>query len=103
MAYSDFSLPDLKDRFGLVIAEDADLFAAIPPVEPSQLLAGLLDYNIPLALAIDTEKARSEFIIAPVLTECHRILQGRVSLFSGVNFPVDPAQGLTGLSDFILS
>lgn len=56
-----------------------------------------------LALAIDTEKARSEFIIAPILAECRKILQNEISLFSGVEFNVEPAAGLNGICDFIIS
>jgi len=44
-----------------------------------------------LALAIGTEKARSEMIIAPVLIEVRRQMQRKISLFSGVDFPVDPS------------
>jgi hypothetical protein len=103
MAYSDFSLADLKARFLVAVSEDANLFEQISPVDLSAVLAGLLADNVPLALAIDTEKARSEFIIAPILAECRKVLQGKISLFSGVEFPVDPDQGLNGLCDFIIS
>ena len=59
--------------------------------------------TIPLALAIATEKARSEMIIAPVLLEARRQTDHRVSLFSGVDFTVDAQRGLNGVCDFLFS
>src|SRR5207248_2361643 len=53
--------------------------------------------------AISTEKARSELIIVPVLLEVRRQLPRRVGFFSGVDWAVDPAQGLRGVCDFLLS
>jgi hypothetical protein len=54
-------------------------------------------------LAIHTEKARSELIIAPILVELRKILRHQISLFSGVDFTIDPAQGLNGVCDFIIA
>ena len=65
-------------------------------------LAALLEDNLPLALAIDTEKARSEFIIAPALAAYRKTLKDQLSLFSGVEFNVDPQQGSNGTCDFIV-
>jgi hypothetical protein len=42
-------------------------------------------------------------IIAPILVELKRLLNDQVSLFSGIEFNVDPAQELTGFCDFIIS
>ncbi len=103
MAFSDFTLDELKTRFGLTIREDASLFPAVAPIGISSALAALLEDNIPLALAIDTEKGRSEFMIAPVLAALRKSLKDRISLFSGVEFVVDPEQGLSGVCDFLLS
>lgn len=102
MSYSDFSVEDVKTRFNLRLEEGQDLFAAVPAVEISPLLREILAENVPLALAISTDKARSELIIAPVLLEARRHAQRRVSLFSGVDFPVDPERGLKGTCDFLL-
>jgi hypothetical protein len=102
MAYRDFSIDDLKHQFGLRLEERSDLFGGVPPVPVSQLLQQILQENLPLALAISTEKARSELIIAPVLLEVWRQLDRSISLFSGVDFNVDPAQGLNGVCDFLL-
>jgi hypothetical protein len=58
---------------------------------------------LPLAIAINSEKARSEFIIAPILGEIRRLAEHRISLFSGKEFNVDKDRGLSGFCDFILS
>jgi hypothetical protein len=103
MAYSDFTLAKAKDVFGLTLDEHQYLFRAIETVQPSDFLQQMLDENLSLATAINSEKARSEFLIAPILSEVRRQLNYRISLFSGTEFNVDPAQGLSGFCDFILS
>ncbi len=54
------------------------------------------------AIAVDTEKARSEVIINPVLLEVRRIFNSSISVFSGEEFNVDPSIGLNGVCDFLL-
>jgi hypothetical protein len=103
MAYSDFTLKAVTQQFQLTLSEQADLFAQVVEVEPGARLRELLQVYQPLALAINTEKARSELLIAPILVEVRLLLQQHVSLFSGVDFNVDAGQGLNGFCDFILS
>jgi hypothetical protein len=103
MAYSDFNLAKVKETFGLTLDETQNLFQTVIGVQPSSLLKQVLDENLPLATAINSEKARSEFLIAPILSEVRRQIGYRVGLFSGTEFNVDPAQGLSGFCDFILS
>ena len=103
MAYNDFTLDALITQFRLQVHEESNAFASFTPLPISDLLQQMLQENLSLALNINTEKARSEFIIAPVLAEVRRQLQYRISLFSGVEFNVDPVQGLRGVCDFLLS
>jgi hypothetical protein len=103
MAYSDFTLQKLKKDFGLEIDEQRNLFAAVEPVAASDLLNHTLQETVQLAIAINTEKARSEMIITPVLLEIRRQANGQISLFSGVEFNVDDETGLVGYCDYILS
>jgi len=103
MAYSNFTLAKVKEYFDLTVDETQNVFADVPGVQPSELLTLTLAEYIPLATAIDTEKARSEFIIAPVLSEVRRQVNYQVSLFSGTDFNVDVEKGLQGYCDFILS
>ena len=104
MAYSDFkSIDDIKQRFNLKIVSGDSLFATTAEVEVSTLLQETLRENISLALNINTEKARSELMIAPVLVEVRKMLNRKISLFSGIEFNVDESLNLTGYCDFILS
>jgi NAD(P)H-hydrate repair Nnr-like enzyme with NAD(P)H-hydrate dehydratase domain len=104
MSYKDFTLETVRKRFGLTIESNQDLFSgAIQSVTLADAFTGYLSYSVPLALAINTEKARSEMIIAPMLVELKRLLNDQVSLFSGVEFNVDSEQELTGFCDFIIS
>jgi len=103
MAYSDFSLAKIKNDFSLTLDESRSLFSDIKPVLPSETLRTLLSDYIPLATAISTEKARSEFLIAPILAELRRFLNNRISLFSGNEFNVDSSRGLQGFCDYIIS
>jgi len=103
MAYSNFTLAKVKEDFGLTVDETQNLFADIPLIKPSEILTVILQDYIPLATAIGTEKARSEFLIAPILSEVRRQLNYQVSLFSGTDFNVDVEKGLLGYCDFLIS
>ena len=103
MSYSNFNLETVKSRFKLNLIRDKALFSNIEPIDPSHLLKQTLEETVPLALAIHTEKARSEMIVAPILIEVRRRLDNRVSLFSGTEFNVDKSQDLNGVCDFLIS
>ena len=103
MAYVDFDLKTAVDTFSLIEERNVDLFKAIEPVAPSPVLAGLLDEFTPIALAINTEKARSEFLIAPILVEVKRRSTPPVNVLPGVALDVDRSRGLTGYCDFLIA
>jgi hypothetical protein len=103
MAYSEFTIKKVKDDFGLTIIENKDVFSNIKANQVSKYLKKALDDNVPLALAINTEKARSEFIIAVVLLALRNHFNNQVSLFSGIEFNVDKEKKLNGFCDFIIS
>ena len=104
MAYSSFTLSKVKSEFSLATDETKNLFSTtLTPIAPSELLTLTLRDQLPLASAINTEKARSELIIMPVLIELRRILDNQISIFSGSTFEVEPEKGLEGRCDFLLS
>ena len=103
MTYSDFSLESVKKTFNLTISPRQDLFSAVPALECSDHLTETLAYNVPFALASNTEKSRSEMIITPILLELTKQFPDRISLFSGVDFTVDSDLGLNGSCDFLIS
>ncbi|SDY13145.1 hypothetical protein SAMN05421644_13214 [Allochromatium warmingii] len=103
MSYRDFDLRTVKQQLGVHIRERQGVFAAVPAVAIRPAFAELLAETVPLARGINTEKARSELIIAPMLVELRKQLQHRISLFSGIEFNVDKQHGLNGFCDFIIS
>ncbi|MBI5514491.1 MAG: hypothetical protein HY909_12025 [Deltaproteobacteria bacterium] len=103
MAYSDLTLTEVRKRFQLTIDETHDLFAAVPSAALPARLRETLDENLPLAQGSNTEKARSELLIAPMLVELRRMVGHHIGLFSGVDFTVDEARGLSGFCDFIVT
>ncbi len=103
MEYSNFTLESVVTEFQLEKIESAGVFSEIEPVTPSKDLMTVLAKKIPLAVAIGTEKARSELIVADVLVELREQFKQRISLFSGIDFSVDAEKGLTGVCDFLVS
>ena len=103
MAYSNFTLETVRKIFELEADEAADISSGITPVAPSEHLTTTLSRNVPLAVAIGTEKAKSEMIVANVLVELREHFTRRISLFSGIEFNVDAENGLTGVCDFLIS
>ncbi|MEB3281744.1 MAG: hypothetical protein VKK42_22760 [Lyngbya sp.] len=103
MSYSEFSLARAKQEFGLVTLEKREIFAEVPKLTASNLLTETLNYNLPIALGSNSEKARSEMIIAPILVDLRRQFQEQISLFSGIDFTVDINKGLNGICDFIIT
>lgn len=103
MPYSQFTIETIKTSFGITVSESFGIFADIPELDYSDFLAQTLREYIPLALAIATEKARSEFIVAPILFELRKQLASQVSLFSGREFNVEIQRGLSGFCDFLIS
>jgi hypothetical protein len=103
MSYSDFSLGSVKKAFQLQLIEKIDLFKETSDLSPSHLLNETIKENLPLALASNTEKSRSEMLITPILIDLRRQFSNHIGIFSGINFTVDPAQGLNGNCDFLIS
>lgn len=103
MPYSQFTIEKVKQDFHLTTVEGVRFFPdSLEPIVPSPRLQGILE-DLPWAIAVDTEKARSEVIINPVLLEVRRILERQISVFSGEEFNVDVSVGLNGVCDFLIS
>ena len=104
MSYRNFTdFERIETDLGVAIADQTSLFPDIPGVEGSDFLQQTLKDNIPLALAINTEKSRSELILMPILVALRKKLQGQISIFSGKEFNVDVQKGLNGFCDFLIS
>jgi hypothetical protein len=104
MSYSQFTtLEMIESNFGIKIADKVGIFDQIPESEYSDFLGQTLQDNIALALAINTEKARSELIVTPILVELRKHFNYQISFFSGKEFNIDPEKGLNGFCDFLIS
>lgn len=100
MAYSDFvSISELEDRFG-IIQKRKNIFPNIAAILPSERL--LMDLEDAEMVPINTEKAKSEHLIVPILKETLR-RNRNFSYFSGFLFDVDKNSGLSGFCDYIFS
>src|SRR4051794_36484703 len=102
MAFGDFTFPKVQHDLGLT-GDDSNLFDTIPATTVRAELKAQLELGSTVALSINTEKARSEFMIAPVLLELRRLAGDRLGLFSGVPLDADPERGLNGICDFVLT
>lgn len=103
MSYSDFSIKKTQDDFGLEIIEGLGIFSNIESSKISEYFSKTLEENLPLAVAINTEKAKSELIISDVLIEVRKKFNRKISFFSGIEFNIDKDRGLNGYCDFIVS
>jgi hypothetical protein len=102
MAYNKFKLNDLTHQFGIEnFNREFIELNALKNFTVSQHL--LIDLQEAKQEALASEKAKSEFIILPVLKELRRKNPHRFSYFSGYEFNVDKKQGLSGFCDFIFS
>jgi hypothetical protein len=101
MPYSNFTLEEVKEKFSLKL-QSVSFFPALEPIAPSDWLQKTLVMALPLAQTTGSEKARSEFIIAPVLLELRDLRHNSISVFSGEDFTVDRELGLSGICDFLI-
>jgi hypothetical protein len=98
-SYSDLTINDLELVYGLKL-EMKELFPAVNPVTPDEGLARSLEQGKQLIFA--SEKARSEFIVAPILLFVRSLVKKDITIYSGVRFDVEPENGLRGVCDFII-
>jgi hypothetical protein len=102
MPYSSFTLDEVEKNFKLQL-QAGHFLPALQPIVPSILLQQTLLATLPLAQETGSEKARSEFIIAPILVELRTMMNNTISVFSGEDFTVDRELGLNGICDFLIS
>ena len=102
MPYTDFTLETVLSRFDIELKHEA-LFT--PEQRKSDSPPVWLDDTLKRgeALALGSEKARSEFIVAPMLLSLREMSGNAIAIYSGLRFDVAPEQGLAGECDFILS
>ena len=100
MTYSDFDLSKIRKSFEVDIVAEA-LFENTESVALTDWLKEAIDKGLQLALL--SEKARSELIIMPILLTSRELNHNTFTIYSGQRLDIDPAQGLVGECDFILT
>jgi hypothetical protein len=102
MAYNNFTLESVKDRFDLKLMNNR--FCEFFPVsEPQSEFLTIFDESFSLAEVAKSEKAKSELLVSPILVQARRLVDRQVQLFSGEEFNVDQEKGLNGFCDFLFS
>lgn len=87
MAYSEYTLELVEQKLGLTIQE-ADLFPGMADIAAPGWLPGWLARGTRLALI--SEKARSEFIVVPILLAARELSDNQFAIFSGQRLDIDP-------------
>jgi hypothetical protein len=102
MAYNNFTLESVKDRFDLQLMNNR--FCELFPIsEPQSEFLTIFDESFSLAEVAKSEKAKSELLVSPILVQARRLVDRQVQLFSGEEFNVDQDKGLNGFCDFLFS
>jgi len=102
MSFRDFTFPAVIEKLGLSFQTE-DVFRDVPSVSPRAAFVDTIHEGAELSQGLNNEKARSEFVIAPVLMELRRMFPRKFGLFSGTELNVDAANGLSGVCDFMIS
>ena len=102
MAYSDFKLEQVVEQFDLHQTGGL-LFDEAEAIAPSSWLTETLASCQLFGLHSGSEKARSEFIVAPILVDISRRNPDQFKIYSGKSLDVDKQLGLNGECDFLIS
>lgn len=101
MPYADFRLESVEAMLGLTIRL-GELFATLEPLlVPAWLIDQLARGRE--AAPLVSEKARSEFLVVPILLAAREAYARPLAIFSGQRLDVEPSLGLIGECDFILA
>ena len=99
-SYRYYKLEDLAEVCQIFSADVEDMLYPVQDVQASAILQGSLLRN--RRLPLKNEKAKSEFIVAPILAEVWAI-NNNFKPLSGLSFNIDSSKGLSGRCDFLIS
>ena len=100
MAYGDFTLKLINEKFGIKNRVER-LFDNQKPIDSSDWLQKTLEFAAKLPNR--SEKAKSETIVMPILIELRERNNDFFTVYSGENLNADMDNGLNGECDFILT
>lgn len=98
MAYSDVTLEEIRERFG-VNNRVIRLFDAIATIAPGELLQQY--FSLTRGLPVRREKYKAEAIVLPLLLDLYRRNDRYFTIYSGESLNVDDR--LNGSCDFLLA
>jgi hypothetical protein len=99
-SYRYYKLEDLQTICGIEQVDANKMLAPVRDIPVSEFLQTLIDRNMRLPML--NEKAKSEFIVAPILAEVWS-LNNNFKPLSGLTFNIEPSKGLKGVADFLIS
>jgi hypothetical protein len=99
-SYSTFVAEDIE-LLGLRLRIERLFTAPLTARQPSTFLEESL--QLASELPLETEKAKSELLVTPILNEMRRRNRGFFTYYSGYTLDVDKERGLTGRCDYILT
>ena len=100
MAYSDFTFLKLRKQYK-ILQDTRNLF----PTHSNEAAVSerlIADIEEGRTMSLISEKAKSEFLIAPVIKEVYRT-HPNLTVFSGISLNIESEKDLTGIPDFMLS
>ena len=100
MAYTNFTLQDIRKKFNIKETR-VNLFDHVEAVAISDWLKEAL--SMAKEIPKNSEKAKSELIVTPILLELRRRNDNFFTFFSGETLNVNSELGLSGECDFILT
>jgi hypothetical protein len=103
MSYADFTMQKIREELNLEITNANLLFNTSDEYAFSDEFIDFINQGLQLASAIDNEKARSEFIVAPLLLRLKSVLNNKISIFSGTELNINKEKGLNGICDFLIA
>lgn len=101
MSYRKFTYADLHEKLQLEMRQANNMFAEAQPIAASDWLILALERtkNYPKT----SEKARSEMLVFPILTDLIENNKDFCTVYSGENLDADKKRGLNGECDYIIS
>lgn len=105
MAFRDFTYPKVVQQLGLTV-DDRTIPKEVELLVIRPGFAELVQQGLEVAVGargVCSEKAKSEFLVAPILLEMRLMTQRAFSIFSGMEVDAHKGKRLNGNCDFVLT
>jgi hypothetical protein len=102
MPYHQFTLARVQEEFGITLESRPALFPDVPSFPLAADFRQRFFRRAGLATTVNTETARTQMLVVPLLLELWERSNYGIALYSGTRFDVDPSVDLVGVCDFII-